>query len=52
VYGPADYGKLRAAAVAAGATPVGGAAAGGAPGPLPVEDALRRFGTGHLWSLA
>jgi len=48
VYGPADYGKLRAAAVAAGATPVGGAsggAAGGAPGPLPVEDALRRFGT-------
>ncbi len=45
VYGPADYGKLRAAAVAAGATPAGGPPAGGAPGPLQVEDALRRFGT-------
>ena len=54
VYGPADYGKLRAAAVAAGGAPVGGASGGaagggrwrgGAPGPLPVEDALRRFGT-------
>jgi hypothetical protein len=37
VYGPSDYGKLRAAAVAAGATPT--------PDPLPIEDALRRFGT-------
>jgi predicted DsbA family dithiol-disulfide isomerase len=40
VYGPADYQALRAAAVAAGASPVGPAA-----GPLSVEDALRRFGT-------
>ena len=39
VYGPSDYGKLRGAAVAAGATPTSGA------GPLSVEDALRRFGT-------
>lgn len=38
VYGPTDYGALRAAAVAAGATP-------SATGPLSVEDALRRFGT-------
>jgi predicted DsbA family dithiol-disulfide isomerase len=40
VYGPSDYGTLRAAAVAAGAV-----AAGGAGGPLSVEGALRRFGT-------
>jgi predicted DsbA family dithiol-disulfide isomerase len=39
VYGPSDYSALRAAAVAAGA------AASEAPGPLSVEDALRRFGT-------
>jgi hypothetical protein len=39
VYGPSDYGKLRAAAVAAGAVP------GSAGGPPSVEDALRRFGT-------
>jgi predicted DsbA family dithiol-disulfide isomerase len=39
VYGPSDYGKLRAAAAAAGAVP------GPAGGPLSVEDALRRFGT-------
>ena len=38
VYGPSDYGSLRAAAVAAGATPASN------PGPLSVEDALRRFG--------
>jgi putative protein-disulfide isomerase len=40
VYGPADYGTLRAAAVAAGASP----AASGARS-LSIEDALRRFGT-------
>ncbi len=39
VYGPSDYGKLRAAAEAAGAVP------GASSGPLSVEDALRRFGT-------
>jgi putative protein-disulfide isomerase len=39
VYGGNDYAALRAAAVAAGATPASGI------GPLPVEDALRRFGT-------
>jgi putative protein-disulfide isomerase len=39
VYGPSDYGRLRDAAVAAGATPTSGA------GSLSVEDALRRFGT-------
>ena len=39
VYGPSDYGKLRAAAVAAGAPAAGGSAA------LSVEDALREFGT-------
>ena len=39
VYGPADYGALRRAAVAAGAV------ASGASGPLPVDEALRRFGT-------
>jgi predicted DsbA family dithiol-disulfide isomerase len=38
VYGPSDYGKLRAAAVAAGAVAASN-------GPLSVEDALRRFGT-------
>jgi predicted DsbA family dithiol-disulfide isomerase len=38
VYGPSDYGKLRAAAVAAGAV-------ASATGALSVEDALRRFGT-------
>jgi hypothetical protein len=38
VYGPSDYGALRAAAVAAGASAV-------VDGPLSVEDALRRFGT-------
>jgi len=38
VYGPTDYGTLRAAAVAAGATP-------SSAGALSVEDALRRFGT-------
>jgi len=38
VYGPTDYGTLRAAAVAAGATPA-------SEGTLSVEDALRRFGT-------
>lgn len=40
VYGPSDFGTLRAAAVAAGAV-----AADGADGPLSIEDALRRFGT-------
>lgn len=40
VYGPSDYGALRAAAVAAGA-----AAASVLSGPPSVEDALRRFGT-------
>ena len=40
VYGPSDYGALRAAAMAAGAEP-----AAGGPGPLSIEDALRRFGT-------
>ena len=39
VYGPADYSALRAAAVAAGASP------GTGSGPLSVDDALRRFGT-------
>jgi putative protein-disulfide isomerase len=39
VYGPADYPAVRAAAVAAGASPVG------ASDPLTVQDALRRFGT-------
>jgi predicted DsbA family dithiol-disulfide isomerase len=39
VYGPSDYAKLRAAAVAAGAVP------GSGGGSLSVEDALRRFGT-------
>ncbi|MBV9606129.1 MAG: DsbA family protein [Solirubrobacterales bacterium] len=39
VYGPADYGALRTAAVAAGASEISSA------GPLSVEDALRRFGT-------
>ena len=38
VYGPSDYGALRAAAVAAGAPAV-------FDGPRSVEDALRRFGT-------
>jgi predicted DsbA family dithiol-disulfide isomerase len=38
VYGPSDYGSLRTAAVAAGATSAGSAS-------LSVEDALRRFGT-------
>jgi hypothetical protein len=38
VYGPSDYGAVRAAAVSAGA--VAGPAAA-----LPVEEALRRFGT-------
>ena len=38
VYGPSDYGALRAAAVAAGAPAV-------LDGPRSVEDALRRFGT-------
>jgi putative protein-disulfide isomerase len=38
VYGPSSYAELRAAAVAAGATPA-------AATPLSVEDALRRFGT-------
>jgi len=37
VYGPSDYGKLRDAAVAAGAAPTRAT--------LSVEDALRRFGT-------
>ncbi|HYB26814.1 MAG TPA: DsbA family protein [Solirubrobacteraceae bacterium] len=41
VYGPADYGTLRAAAVAAGATPADSVP----PTPLSVDDALRRFGT-------
>jgi predicted DsbA family dithiol-disulfide isomerase len=39
VYGPTDYGTLRAAAVAAGASPDASAAT------LAVEDALSRFGT-------
>jgi predicted DsbA family dithiol-disulfide isomerase len=39
VYGPADYSAVRAAAVAAGASPAGSS------GPLTVQDALRRFGT-------
>ena len=39
VYGPVEYGRLRAAAVAAGATPVS------VDGSLSVEDALRRFGS-------
>jgi len=39
VYGPSDYGALRAAAVAAGAVPVGGSAAS------TVDEALRRFGS-------
>jgi predicted DsbA family dithiol-disulfide isomerase len=39
VYGPTDYGTLRAAAVAAGAVAVGGGA------PVSVEDALRQFGS-------
>jgi predicted DsbA family dithiol-disulfide isomerase len=39
VYGPADYATLRAAALAAGASPASGY------GPLSVDDALRRFGT-------
>jgi putative protein-disulfide isomerase len=39
VYGPADYATLRAAAVAAGASPPA------STGPVSVEDALRRFGT-------
>jgi predicted DsbA family dithiol-disulfide isomerase len=39
VYGPADYSALRAAAVAAGASPASRC------GPLSVDDALRRFGT-------
>lgn len=39
VYGPSDYGALRAAAVAAGATPAGSS---GAPS---IEEALRRFGS-------
>jgi len=38
VYGPSDYGALRAAAVAAGASVI-------REGPLPVDEALRRFGT-------
>jgi predicted DsbA family dithiol-disulfide isomerase len=38
VYGPSDYGALRAAAVAAGASP-------GSAAPVSIEDALRRFGT-------
>jgi len=38
VYGPSDYGKLRAAAVAAGGAAV-------SDDPLSVEGALRRFGT-------
>jgi predicted DsbA family dithiol-disulfide isomerase len=41
VYGPSDYGTLRAAALAAGATP----SDSGPPTPLSIEDALRRFGT-------
>jgi len=43
VYGPSDYGTLRAAAVAAGASPAPEDSA--APTPLSVEAALRRFGT-------
>jgi predicted DsbA family dithiol-disulfide isomerase len=39
VYGPSDYGALRAAAVAAGAVPASSGSA------LAVEDALRRFGS-------
>jgi predicted DsbA family dithiol-disulfide isomerase len=39
VYGPSDYGALRAAAVAAGAIAASGSVA------LPVDEALRRFGT-------
>jgi predicted DsbA family dithiol-disulfide isomerase len=39
VYGPTDYPALRAAAVAAGASPVSGS------GPPSVDEALRRFGT-------
>jgi predicted DsbA family dithiol-disulfide isomerase len=39
VYGPSSYPELRAAAVAAGAVPAGSS------GSLPIEDALRRFGT-------
>jgi hypothetical protein len=42
VYGFADYGSLRAAAVAAGAS--ASSAAAGAPAPS-VEDALRQFGS-------
>jgi predicted DsbA family dithiol-disulfide isomerase len=42
VYGPSDYEKLRAAAVAAGASPAGD---GGAARPPSVDEALRRFGT-------
>lgn len=38
IYGPTDYGTLRAAAVAAGASP-------GSESALLIEDALRRFGT-------
>jgi predicted DsbA family dithiol-disulfide isomerase len=38
VYGPSGYGTLRAAALAAGAAAL-------SAGPLPVEDAVRRFGT-------
>jgi predicted DsbA family dithiol-disulfide isomerase len=40
VYGPSDYGKLRAAALAAGAS-----ADSGSAGPPSIEDALRRFAT-------
>ena len=40
MYGYSDYGELRAAAVAAGAEP-----ASDVSRPLPVEDALRRFGS-------
>ena len=40
VYGFSDYGALREAAVAAGASAFGGSA-----GPPSIEDALRRFGT-------
>jgi putative protein-disulfide isomerase len=39
VYGPSDYAALRAAVIAAGASPAAES------GPLSVEDALRRFGT-------
>jgi hypothetical protein len=43
VYGPADYSAVRAAAVAAGATPASTDSV--PPSSLSVEDALRRFGT-------